>query len=158
MLYKKQYYPLLTEDSPQIQMLELLLAQSKQDNRKPSAHTERYVFIEYFGKVLEWFGPVESLLEQLEQVRLCKYFHGDISDEDVIYRLKSIKDGFLVRLNQSARGGYLVTTCSEGKLVNTTFRFKPETKIFMFENQKYDDIGSLITTNSEKYNWKHPVE
>jgi len=78
---------------------------------------EQSVSIENFGRLLEWFGPVEtldSLLDSVVNLLKKSWFHGEISAEEAEALLGKQKKGtFLVRFSARDPGSYAITTVSE---------------------------------------------
>jgi len=110
---------------------------------------EETVTIESFGRLLEWFGPVESLDELLDGVvNLLKksWFHGEISSEEAERLLGKQKKGtFLVRFSARDPGSYAITTVSESNNIKH-FRVyhKPGLK-YLIGKTECDTLEEIIS-------------
>lgn len=158
-------YPL---DAAGLELLENFLGKSREDRNamRGSFMAEKVVFIEYFSRTIEWFGPLVDLGENLKKAFAIEYFHGDIHHEEATYKLKSQGTGaFLVRLGHDSPGAFVVaswqeTTGESGPLctiVNTVLHYKLVDEAFFFNGERYDSLQSYIEKKRDTCNWKKPI-
>jgi len=90
------------------------------------------VFLERFGQMLGFFGPIEQAATLLNKIKLTlkqPWFHGDISKTAAEEKLSSIKKGrgtFLVRFSFTTSGCFTISKVStKGGINHQRIDYKP---------------------------------
>jgi len=119
-----------------------------------------FVSLDDWSKLLEWFGPIESLEQLLQRIvdLLSKpWFHGYMSTEQAEKVLKRHRKGFfLVRFSMSDPGCFAVTSLAkDGKLKHYKILHKAGStyQIGKIEAVSLDEI---VTKYRKELYLKHP--
>jgi len=137
-----------------------ILAQIPRGIHKP---TDRIVNIDYFGKALDWFGPLKSekhIALKIQQLLEQEWFHGDIDKEESYRRLKSHPPGtFLIRLSISERGRFSVSRVREldkgkGEVIHEVVQYKDG--VFHYNKETFPDLQSVVEKWKPKMKYPCP--
>jgi len=123
---------------------------------------DKLVSMVYFGKVLQWFGPLKGtphIIEKLISVMKKGYFHGDMTKDEAYVKLKRLPSGsFLIRLGHSEPGGYAVSRVrekSKGVKEVLHMRIQYINGKFSLHEKIFDDLDALIKACEDRYKMKH---
>jgi len=110
------------------------------------------VNIEQFGKVLDWFGPLEkhngseTILDRIRKLLMKQWFHGDVSTNEAQVRLSGFPNGtFLVRFSTTHPGCYTISSLTQNatNIKHQRVSFVPG-KGFNNNGQWYNSIDEII--------------
>jgi len=131
-----------------IRCLKLVLASTTNTNMQMQSQDEGVVTMEYFGKVLAWFGNLKQdgvgILDKIKEVLSEAWFHGDISMQESTAILTGKEEGtYLVRFSTSELGTYTISKVSHGSISHLRLQ---RTKLgkHAINGHSYDTIGELI--------------
>jgi len=119
------------------------------------------VHLEDFGKMLEWFGPLEkgnSILKRIETQLRSKGFYGDIETGDAEKLLNGKKTGsYLVRFSTRDPGCYAITVLSKvGALKHYRITHKAGGR-YILGTSEYDSLEALIKAHKKDLHLKLPL-
>eukprot|EP01104_Vermistella_antarctica_P008500 TRINITY_DN212_c0_g1_i1.p1 TRINITY_DN212_c0_g1~~TRINITY_DN212_c0_g1_i1.p1 ORF type:complete len:524 (+),score=140.72 TRINITY_DN212_c0_g1_i1:197-1768(+) len=106
------------DDDLQWKCLKTILA--KKDLESSLKTPPEVVSLLEFGKILDWFGPMdENLLYRIENTLRQGFFHGAISKEEAESRLyKQNKGKFLIRLSTTNSGQFTISKVTKNEKIN----------------------------------------
>jgi len=144
-----RYVGLLDDDvkSLNITCLHAILAE------KPRENSNEIVKIDEFGKIVDWFGPLETsgsatenIFDRIRKLLMKAWFHGDISTAEAQIRLSGLPGGtFLVRFSSTHHGCYTISSLTQS---NTSIKHQRVSfvagKGFNFNNQWFDSLEDII--------------
>jgi serine/threonine protein kinase len=130
------------------------------------------VSCENWGKIIAWFGPLDTWTTFLERVRQAlqqSWFHGAIEKQEAESLLSGQPEGaFLVRLSTSQPGCFTISKVSRSlKIQHQRIDYQAERNLFSIQIQSADGqlreattTGSLeafISEHARELNLKSPV-
>jgi len=114
------------------------------------------VDIEWFGKVLMWFGPLPNpesenynwevgFLENIRTTLNEKWFHGDLTTKESVDKLSEKLGGtYLIRFS-SIPGYYTISQISGGrKVIHQRIKHSPGGP-YIIDNDEYNTLNDLVT-------------
>jgi len=128
---------------------------------KKSKEGKEEVSLEDFGKMLEWFGPLEKgsgILRRVEAQLRMKGFFGDIETQESEKILNGKKKGaYLVRFSTRDPGCYAITVLSKtGVLKHYRISHKAGGKYVLGQNE-YDSMDALIKAHKKELYLDSPL-
>lgn len=117
---------------------------------------EELVTMEYFGKVLAWFGNLkqegQNILEKIKAVVANTWFHGDISMSESEARLANKMEGtYLVRFSTSEIGTYTISKVSHAGISHQRIPRSKSGK-HVVNGRSYETIVELVNTETTNLN------
>ena len=159
--------PEITSDeySKFIRCLEILLM-----GNKSQENTTNYVYIEQYGKLLDYFGPIMengtkvNFLKKIKSLIGHDWFYGHINTETAIARLRDQYIGYyLVRFSTSERGYFTISQvtahpndATKKKIQHTRVRHRPLSSEYFYQNRTYPSLESLIEAERDISNLLTP--
>jgi len=126
---------------------------------KAEGATSEVVNIEQFGKILDWFGPLETIgdnnnqnvskpgiYDRIRKLLMKSWFHGEISTAEAQLRLSGLPGGtFLVRFSSTQPGWYTISSLTQA---NTSIKHQRVSYIgergFNFNGEWYQSLEDII--------------
>ncbi|KAL6062209.1 Dual specificity protein kinase [Balamuthia mandrillaris] len=123
------------------------------------------VNIQWFGSVLDWFGPLErgakgaNILDNMRNICSNQWFHGDIEMNEAQRRLSGMPPGtFLVRFSTNAAypGAFTITRVSEQMAIgNVRIRQHRNPTGFSVNDERiFESLEALVTELRDVLNLK----
>jgi len=118
------------------------------------------VSMERFSQVLSWFGPLSDLTEfltNIEDMLKQTWFHGDISPNEAMKRLRNEKKGtYLIRFSSKDPGGFVITVMrSNSKVKHYRVAHKPGST-FDISNFKCRRLDELLSVHRKELGLGQP--
>jgi len=142
-------YPPYPEFDDKHKCLTALLSTEKDDH---SSH----VSIERFGLLLDWFGPMEGMLDRILNAMSEDWFHGDITKDATDAKLSDFegsKGTFLVRLslNQPEKNPFSISMISRnGQVVHIRINRKKKTGKLRVSFKKKNKVENIDADTIEE--------
>jgi hypothetical protein len=120
------------------------------------------VTIEWFSKVLEWFGPFtldSSFIDNTTKTISIKGFWGDITKDQATQFLVGKKEGtYLIRYSAEAPGFMALTVLQDGEPAIKHYRIQHKAGLgFVLGKTEYKSLTSLIKSNKDELGLEHPL-
>eukprot|EP01128_Nolandella_sp_AFSM9_P010772 TRINITY_DN7496_c0_g1_i1.p1 TRINITY_DN7496_c0_g1~~TRINITY_DN7496_c0_g1_i1.p1 ORF type:complete len:493 (-),score=71.45 TRINITY_DN7496_c0_g1_i1:286-1764(-) len=125
---------------------------SKPPASKTDTTLTEVVNLEHFGKILEWFGPIEdpstnsgeTILDYMRQLLKYPWFHGDLNERKAQERLSGKPGGtFLVRFSSMA-GWFTLSQITATRVIqHRRIRHRPGHG-FMVDEDRYNSLAELV--------------
>jgi serine/threonine protein kinase len=138
-----------------ISCLHAVLAEKQRDN------SNEIVKIEEFGKIIDWFGPLESnvptgsdtIFDRIRKLLMKAWFHGEISTSEAQIRLNGLPGGtFLVRFSSTHPGCYTISSLTQS---NTSIKHQRVSfvagKGFNFNGQWFNSLEDIIRDSNNLF-------
>jgi len=133
-----------------LQCLQTILCTSD----KPHHPNQQIVNIEYFGDLLQWFGPIEipddpehdyTILDNIRMTMQYPWFFGDVDTPRAQEKLSGRPGGtFLVRFSGQQPGWFTISTITPARtILHQRIRHSPGSK-YKIDDQTYDSLPDLI--------------
>ncbi|KAL6062210.1 serine/threonine-protein kinase STY17 isoform X1 [Balamuthia mandrillaris] len=125
---------------------------------EPGESQRTEVDIQWFGMVLQWFGPLHrqvpegelGFLDNLREMLSRPWFHGDVEMEDAQLRLNGAPPGtFLVRFSRQ-KGAYAITRVSEGGSIGNIRIARTSQGLSVSDDKHYATLDELIADLGDK--------
>lgn len=113
------------------------------------------VDVEKFGRILNWFGPLESLLANIQDVLSRPWFFGSIEYNDAVHKLTGKSPGtFLVRFSSNSNPGCFAISKvnSKGQIIHMRIQHKFGGDFTLPENHKAPTLPALIDACAKPVN------
>jgi len=136
-----------------------LKVRSAEKPKKDNAN--EVVNIEQFGKILDWFGPLEvnnnesneTMFDRIRKLLMKTWFHGDISTSEAQIRLSGMPAGtFLVRFSSTHPGCYTISSLTQS---STSIKHQRVSYVvgkgFNFNGEYYDSLDSIIRDSNNLF-------
>eukprot|EP01119_Soliformovum_irregulare_P002257 TRINITY_DN12542_c0_g1_i1.p1 TRINITY_DN12542_c0_g1~~TRINITY_DN12542_c0_g1_i1.p1 ORF type:complete len:1023 (+),score=283.21 TRINITY_DN12542_c0_g1_i1:260-3328(+) len=120
------------------------------------------VNIETFGKLLEWFGPLDqNFFRRVAKIVSLKSFHGNLSHESAEKHIRhhsaAKKGTYLVRFNTKTRGYFIITVVGRRKaLLHYRLHYSKETQEYSLGRRSFSDLEEALSTFSRDLCLFHP--
>jgi serine/threonine protein kinase len=121
--------------------------------------SEEVVHVENFGRVCNWFGPLEqpipsqnSIFDRLRNLLKKTWFHGDISAEEAQNRLHGLQPGsFLVRFSTTHPGTFTISSLAldNNKSLKHQRVVYVQGEGFHFNGQVYKSLEEVIRSTDD---------
>jgi len=128
---------------------------------KPRENSQEIVKIEEFGKIIDWFGPLENdvqvgtetIFDRIRKLLMKAWFHGDISTGEAQLRLSGLPGGtFLVRFSSTHLGCYTISSLTQS---NTSIKHQRVTfaagRGFNFNGQWFESLEEIIRDSNNLF-------
>jgi serine/threonine protein kinase len=121
------------------------------------------VTIEWFSKVLEWFGPFtrdQKFIKNVLKIISIKGFFGDIPKDLAIEKLAGKKSGtYLIRYSNEAPGFMAITVVSpDADPPVRHYRIQHKAGLgYVLGKTEYKSLTALIKSNKEDLGLEHPL-
>lgn len=131
-------------------------------NMQIQGQEELIVTMEYFGKILAWFGNLRqdgaNILEKIKAVLSESWFHGDISMQESEARLANKQEGtFLVRFSTSEMGTYTISKVSQAGISHQRIQRSKSGK-HVVNGRSYETIVELVRSETPHLNTITPCQ
>eukprot|EP01112_Ceratiomyxa_fruticulosa_P000526 TRINITY_DN1047_c0_g1_i4.p1 TRINITY_DN1047_c0_g1~~TRINITY_DN1047_c0_g1_i4.p1 ORF type:complete len:551 (-),score=111.04 TRINITY_DN1047_c0_g1_i4:250-1902(-) len=135
-----------------LKCIKAILAEAKGDGGG-----ENVVSVEKFGRILEYFGPLQpghvpthdpsvgTILDRIRELLAQKWFHGDLDTADAAARLAGQNVGtFLIRFSNTSPGCFTISLVSEGATIRHQRVQYQAGKGFLFNSVLYPSLQALV--------------
>jgi len=131
-----------------LKCLKAILAEAPNSDGSSGVLPDHIVSMERFGKILEYFGPLqEGFLDNIRGMLSQKWFHGELDTADAAARLNQQPPGsFLVRFSSTNPGCFTTSqVIADGSIRHQRVQNQPG-KGFLFQNVLYPRLEELVAS------------
>eukprot|EP01125_Pyxidicula_operculata_P000455 TRINITY_DN10484_c0_g1_i1.p1 TRINITY_DN10484_c0_g1~~TRINITY_DN10484_c0_g1_i1.p1 ORF type:complete len:491 (+),score=105.96 TRINITY_DN10484_c0_g1_i1:110-1582(+) len=127
------------------------------ENPRLNLHHD-HVSLEYWGKILEWFGPIgdpestpysKTILDSIRLILKEPWFHGDADEREAQQKLSSRPGGtFMVRFS-SIDGWYTISQISQERVIHHKRVKHKAGDVYIFDDKKYPTLQDLVHSQTD---------
>jgi hypothetical protein len=118
---------------------------------KPRDHGQDIVTLEWFGSVVDWFGPLtDANLREMYATLAEKWFHGDVSTSDAERMLGDEPIGtYLVRFSTQSRGLFTISRIATNKAIHhQRIQHPPLHAEFSILTRHYKSLREMVASET----------
>lgn len=126
---------------------------------KPRDNGTEVVPLEWFGKVIDWFGPITApQLDEMYATLSEPWFHGDVATTDAERMLSDQPIGsFLVRFSNQSRGFFTISrVASSNAIHHQRVQHRPLLPDFRMFDHQYETLRKMIVGETDSLKLTQP--